>query len=133
MVNMYGTKTQMEQNANAIYLVTNTSGRKQTYYMFNRLRSTNSKWPGSKKVLKGWICVLVPGEDNSIDKCVSYEYQELTLAGIEDTWFNHQLGVKNYQQVKYDPIVIENYDDYDSDMDEDPGIDNFDQESNSEY
>ena len=43
----------------------------------------------------------------------------INLSDIEDTWFRRELGVKDYQRVKYDPIILESYNndsDNDSDM-----------------
>ena len=128
MVNIYGTHNEMQENANAIYKVMDTKGHKYVYYMFNVLKSTDFKWPSSKKVVKGWTCVVEPTEDNLYDRSITYQYPEMNLSNIEDTWFRRELGVKNYQRVKYDPIVLESYDndsesegDGDGDGDEDCG------------
>ena len=118
LMNIYGTKKQMFENSNAVYKVTTPEGRKKIYYMFNRMVTTNSKWLNSKKVPKGWYCVSCPTDDNYIDKCIYYEYPEFSLGDIEHTWFYEQLGVKNYQQIKYSPIVIDT-NDSDSDYEED--------------
>ena len=119
MVNIYGSHNQMQESANAIYRVTDTQGHKQIYYMYNILKTSDVKWPSSKKVVKGWTCVVEPTEDNFVDRSLTYEYPEINLSDIEDTWFRRELGVKDYQRVKYDPVILESYNndsDNDSDM-----------------
>ena len=130
MVNIYGSHNQMQESANAIYRVTDTQGHKQIYYMYNILKTSDVKWPSSKKVVKGWTCVVEPTEDNLDDRSLTYEYPEINLSDIEDTWFRRELGVKDYQRVKYDPVILESYsnDDSDSDMFDGDGEDS----SNSE-
>ena len=132
MNTIYGSRSDMEIKANAIYKVTNTQGRKQVYYLFNRTVRTNSKWLDSRKVLKGWICVIYPEEDNLIDSTIEYVYPEVNLSEIEDVWFHPELNVKNFQQMKYDPC-IEEYRCEDEDEDEDEYEDDVSNCSESDY
>lgn len=120
--NIYGSTKHMENSSNAIYKVTTNSGLKHTYYMFNKLTDT-TKWLGKKYANKGWICVVV--SEDCMEKTVSYEYPDLDLSDIENTWFKRDCGIQNYQQVKYDPYIIDkpqfnfdsddDFDDYESD------------------
>tara|TARA_B110000208_G_scaffold167639_1_gene207217 strand:+ start:881 stop:1306 length:426 start_codon:yes stop_codon:yes gene_type:complete len=127
MMTIYGTRSEMETNANAIYKVTNSQGRKQIYYLFNRVVRTNSKWFDSSKVLRGWNCIIYPEEDNMIDRTIQYVYPEVNLSELEDVWFHPELNVKNYQQMKYEPYIIDNHS-YNYDEDEDD--DDYDDSSN---
>ena len=114
---VYGNFDHMEQTANAIYKVTNLKGRKLIYFMFNKIVSTDSKWPGSRKVPKGWICIACPCDDNYDDKTIKYEYPEVNIQDIEYVWFTSQLDVKNYQQIKYDPYIDTQYNQNEDDDD----------------
>jgi uncharacterized protein YbdZ (MbtH family) len=114
---LYGTPDKMYSNANAVYKVTNSEGRKMIYYMFIKFVSTNSKWPNSKKIPKGWYCAVYPGEGNMKDKSITYEYPEINLASIEDTWFH--VDIKNYQQIKYEPYEVVDDDYSQNDEEED--------------
>lgn len=116
-MSIYGTQDQMYNNANAVYKVINSNGHKSTYYLYNKIVSTNSKWPGSKKVSKGWYCVVCPERENTIDQTFTYEYPEVNLSEVEDIWFHPELNVRNFQQIKYDPYITDtvHYDDGESD------------------
>lgn len=76
-----------------------------------------SIWLGTKYSHKGWICVVV-SEDPMI-KTVTYKYPENELNEIENTWFKRETGIQNYQQVKYDPYIIERHEESFSDFQSD--------------
>ena len=128
---IFGNFVHMEKTANAIYKVTNTEGRKMMYFMFTKLESVNSKWPSSRKVSKGWVCVAYPCGDNVEDKLIKYEYADANIGDIEHKWFNLEGGVKNYQQIKYDPYIDTQYNE-DSDSDSELEIDDGSSVANSD-
>lgn len=130
---IYGSDQHMHDKANAVYKVTSPNGSKATYYMYEKLVN-RSGWLGPYYVKKGWICVIVP--EDVMQRTVTYEYPELELKHIEETWFRAELGIKNYNQVKYMPYEIKlnsRAEVQDNDDDDDYLIENDDDDDDEIY